>query len=261
MKIIDIHTHIYPDAIARKATDSVREFYGVGDGLMDGTVNMLLDRGRQAGTEKFVVLPVAIRPDRVRHINDFVQHQAKEHSCFIPFGTVHADMEHLTDEVERLLTLRVKGIKLHPDSQQFAIDDERLFPLYEAVRGRIPLLIHMGDPRYGYSHPARLRKILDLFPGLSVIAAHLGGYTMYDTAYELLRDTDCVMDLSSSVRFMEAERALWYIRAYGAERIAYGTDYPIWDPVRERDSFMRLKLTDAEKEQIVYKTAERILNL
>ena len=93
MKIIDIHTHIYPDEIARKATDSVRDFYGVGDGLMDGTVKQLLGRGKEAGTEQFVILPVAIRPDRVQHINDFVQQKANEHSCFIPFGTVHAAME------------------------------------------------------------------------------------------------------------------------------------------------------------------------
>ena len=56
MQVIDIHTHIYPDDIAQKATDSVREFYQIGqDGDMDGTVGMLLRRGRQAGITKFVV--------------------------------------------------------------------------------------------------------------------------------------------------------------------------------------------------------------
>lgn len=261
MKFIDIHTHIYPDDIARKATDSVRDFYGVGDGLMDGTVKMLLDRGRKAGTEQFVILPVAIRPDRVRHINDFVWEQAREHRSFIPFGTVHAAMDDMMEEVERLFSLGVKGIKIHPDSQQFPIDDERLFPLYDAVRGRVPMLIHMGDHRYDYSHPARLRKVLDMFPKLSVVAAHFGGYTMYDTARELLQDTDCVLDVSSSMRFMEAGMPEKYIQAYGAERIAYGTDYPIWDPVQEMKFFMRLNITDAQKEQIAHKTAERILNL
>lgn len=261
MKIIDIHTHIYPDDIARKATNSVQTFYGIGDGSMDGTVSMLLEKGKQAGIDKYVILPVAIRPDRVRHINDFIQEQAKLHDCFIPFGTVHAAMEGLTDEVERLLALGVKGIKMHPDSQRFHIDDPRLFPMYEAIRGRIPVLLHMGDHRYNYSHPVKLRKILDMFPGLSAIAAHFGGYGMYDTARELLQDTDCVMDISSSMMFMDKGVAEHYVNLYGAERMAYGTDYPMWDPVQEVERFLRLDLTQDQLEQIAHKTAERILKL
>ena len=261
MKIIDIHTHIYPDEIARKATDSVRTFYGIGDGTMDGTERMLLEKGAQAGISQFVILPVAIRPDRVQGINNFVLQRAGQRDCFIPFGTVHAAMDGLTDEVERLLEAGVKGIKMHPDSQGFAIDDPRLFPLYEIIRGRVPVMLHMGDQRYNYSHPIRLRKVLDLFPGLDAIAAHFGGYSMQETAMELLQDTDCVMDISSSMMFMEPGEPERYINAYGAERMAYGSDYPMFDPVKEVEHFLRLDLTHEQKEQMAYKTAERILRL
>ena len=262
MKIIDIHAHIYPDNIAQKAAQSVREFYeGLGDPKMNGTENMLLERGRQAGIDRFVILPVAIRPDRVRHINDFIQQRAGENPCFIPFGTIHAAMDGLTDETERLLALGVKGIKMHPDSQRFAIDDPRLFPMYEAVSGRIPVMLHMGDQRYDYSHPMRLRRLLELFPKLDVIAAHLGGYSMPETAREFLQDKSCVMDISSSARFLEPGVAEKYINLYGAERIAFGSDYPMFDPLEEVNGFLKLKLTDEQKEQIAYKTAERILNL
>lgn len=261
MKIIDIHTHIYPDDIARRATDSVRDFYEIGDGKMDGTEGLLLHRGKAAGIQQFVILPVAIRRDRVQGINNFVLQRASENDCFIPFGTVHAAMDGLTEEAERLIRLGVKGIKMHPDSQRFPIDDERLFPLYETIQGRIPVLLHMGDKRYNYSHPIRLRKILDLFPGLGAIAAHFGGFSMYDTARELLLDTNCVLDISSSMMFMEPGVPEKYINAYGAERMAFGTDYPMFDPVREVEKFMRLDLTDEQKEQIAHKTAERILRL
>ena len=159
MKIIDIHTHIYPEDIAKKATRSVQDFYDIHTGVMDGTTQMLLQRGKMAGIDTYVVLPVAIRPNRVQHINDFIWQKAKEHSCFVPFGTVHAAMDDLTDEVDRLLNMGVKGIKMHPDSQQFPIADMRLFPMYEAMSGRIPLMLHMGDTRYNYSHPVRLRKV------------------------------------------------------------------------------------------------------
>ena len=75
MKFIDIHTHIYPDKIAKKATDSVRDFYQIEGSNMDGTVDMLLRRGMEAGIERFVVLPVSNTPGRGRSINTFLLDQ------------------------------------------------------------------------------------------------------------------------------------------------------------------------------------------
>lgn len=262
MRIIDIHTHIYPNEIALKATNSVREFYQLGmDGKMDGTVSMLLEQGKKAGISQFVVLPVAIRPDRVQGINNFIFAQTKLHDDFIGFGTVHAKMEGIAQEAERIMAMGLRGIKIHPDSQKFAIDDLRLFPMYEVIQGKIPVMLHMGDLRYNYSHPVKLRKILDNFPRLHAVAAHFGGYGMYEEAYDLLKDTNCIMDISSSLMFMEEGVAEKYINAYGAERMAYGSDYPLWDPVEEVRKFLQLKLTPEQQEQIAWKTAHRFLKL
>ena len=261
MKIIDIHTHVYPDDIAQKATDSVKDFYEIGGANMNGTVDMLLTQGTKAGISQYVILPVAIRPDRARGINEYILSQTKQHPEFIGFGTVHAGMDHIGEEAERIAAMGLKGIKMHPDSQRFTIDDVRLYPMYEAARGRLPVMLHMGDHRYDYSHPIKLRKELDNFPGLQVIAAHFGGYAMYETACELLSDTDCVFDVSSSLMFLPEGEAERYIGIYGAERMAFGSDYPLWDPMKELDRFMRLKLSDAQFEQILSKTAQRVLKL
>ncbi|MBO5953655.1 MAG: amidohydrolase family protein [Oscillospiraceae bacterium] len=261
MKIIDIHTHIYPEDIARKATKSVQDFYQIGDGAMDGTEQLLMERGKAAGISQFLILPVAIRPDRVQGINDFIVQRLAQNPNLIGFGTVHAAMDGITDEVQRIMDLGLKGIKMHPDSQRFAIDDLRLFPVYEQAQGKLPIMLHMGDHRYDYSHPIKLQRILHLFPRLQVIAAHFGGYSMYETACELLKETDCVFDISSSMMFMPEGEAERYINIYGAERMAFGTDYPMWDPVQEVRHFLDLKLTPEQKEQIAHKTAQRILHL
>lgn len=261
MKIIDIHTHIYPDKVSQKATDSIREFYQVDGSDMNGSVDMLLTRGGLAGISHYVVLPVANSPVRVHSINEFILGQARNHDCFTAFGTLHAEMEGLEQETDWILNAGLKGIKLHPDCQRFPIDDVRMYPVYDAIQGKIPLILHMGDKRYNYSHPQRLCRILDQFPRLQVIAAHFGGYTMYEEAREFLWNRECVFDISSSLMFMEPGVAEKYINAYGAERMAYGTDYPLWDPVKEVNAFLELKLSDRQKEQIACKTAERILNL
>ena len=261
MYFIDFHSHVYPDAIAPKAADSIREFYHLGDDAMDGKVQTLLEQGTKAGIEKFVILPVALRPSRTRHINDFILEEVAKEDRFYGYGTIHAGMENLCEEVEYIMANGLRSFKMHPDSQVFAIDDPRLFPVYDMIGDQLPILFHMGDHRFDYSHPARLRKVLDLFPKLKVIAAHFGGYSMYDTAAELLYDKDCFFDVSSSLMFMEEGVAEKYINHYGAQRFVYGSDFPMWDPVREMERFMRLHLTDAQKEQIAHITAEGILGI
>ncbi len=262
MHIIDIHTHIYPDKIAQKATESVRDFYELEGSIeMNGTVKMLLEQGDHAGIQEFVVLPVSNTPNRVHAINEFIWEQARTQPRFIGFGTLHADMPLLLEETEWILSQGLKGIKMHPDSQRFAIDDPRLFPVYDRLQEVIPVMLHMGDQRYDYSHPARLRRVLDNFPRLQVIAAHFGGYSMFETARENLFDKDCIFDISSAMMFMEPGQAEHYINLYGAERMAYGTDYPLWDPVTEVNRFLKLKLTDDQFDQIAHKTAERFLKL
>ncbi len=261
MEFIDFHTHVYPEAIAHKAADSIRAFYSLGDRTMDGTVNMLLQQGQAAGTTRYVILPVAMRPERTRHINDFIIEQLAKEPRFLGFGTVHAGMENITGEVDYIREKGLRGLKIHPDSQVFSIDDERLFPVYEQLQGTFPVLFHMGDNRYDYSRPARLRRVLALFPKLQVIAAHFGGYQMYEEAYEQLKDTDCFFDVSSSLMFMGPGVAETYIGRYGAARFVYGSDYPMWNPAVEMERFLRLKLNPEQLEQIAHKTAEAILHI
>ena len=262
MRIIDMHTHIYPDAIANKAAQSVRAFYELPGLSLDGKVSTLLRQGEQAGIDKFVVLPVTLTPDRTRHINEYILSQVAVEPRFVGFGTIHAGQENLTDEVQFILDNGLHGVKMHPDSQGFFADDPRLFPAYEMLEGRCPVMLHIGDLRYDYSHPARLRRVIDNFPNLQVIAAHFGGYQMYDTALGCLKDTEnCFFDTSSSMMFMQPGTAERLINQYGAERFMYGTDYPMWDPVEEVRCFLNLKLTASQKEQIAHKTAEALLEI
>ena len=261
MRFIDFHTHVYPDAIAPKASDSIRAFYELGNKTMDGTVKMLLELGDAAGTDRYVILPVSNRPDRTRHINDFILQTLEQEPRFLGFGTVHAAMDNLMEEVAYIQANGLRGLKIHPDSQQFPIDDERLFPVYEEIQGKLPLMPHMGDRRYSYSHPTKLRRVLDLFPKLQVIATHFGSYQLHEEAYGLLKDKDCFFDVSSSLMFMEPGVAENYINSYGAERFVYGSDYPMWNPKTEMERFLRLDLTADQFEQIAHKTAEAILGL
>ncbi|MBR6297565.1 MAG: amidohydrolase family protein, partial [Treponema sp.] len=174
MDFIDIHTHIYPEKIAKKAADAICSYYHLTEG-MTGTSELLLEREKEAGISKAVLLPVATKASIVQSINNFILEEQSAHEQFIAFATVHAEMENLVAETEEFLNMGLHGIKIHPDQQNFPIDDERLFPLYDFLQGlpdekKVPILFHCGDPVSNLSHPSRLKRVLHLFPKLKVIA-------------------------------------------------------------------------------------------
>ena len=228
MKIIDFHTHIYPNRIAEKASQATGNFYGIKPSF-NGTSEELLSVGRKAGISRFVLLPVATKSDNVRHINKFICDEVATHDKFYGFGTLHADCDNLFDETDFIIKSGMRGIKLHPDTQGFNTDDKRLFEIFDYIQGKIPLLIHCGDKRFDFSHPRRLKN------------------------------EDCYLDISSTMMFLPQEQVEHYIHSYGADRILFGTDYPLWNPVKEVASFKTLHLTYGEYEKIAYKNALEIL--
>ncbi len=255
-KIIDIHAHIFPEKIAKKATRSTGYYYGI-PMYGNGTVSDLCENGSKIGVYRYVVHSTATRAEQVQSVNDFIASVQRSNDSFIGFGTLHPEFDDIEGEVERILSLGLKGIKLHPDFQRFNIDDRRAMSIYEAIEGRLPLLIHMGDERRTFSHPKRLAHVLDIFPNLIVIAAHMGGYRMWDESMEYLVGRDVYFDTSSTLMFLDSDRVVEMIRTHGPERIFFGVDYPMWSHEEELKRLCSLGLSDGELELILCKNAYR----
>ncbi|MDR3052460.1 MAG: amidohydrolase family protein [Coriobacteriales bacterium] len=259
MNIVDAHCHIYPEKIAERAVQSVGDFYALRMGGGDGSAQNLLSVTERSDISNFIVYSVALKAGTVASINDFIAEQATLHPEFIGFATMHPDFEDIKGEVERCIALGLKGFKLHPDSQTVDLDDPRLMPLYEAIEGRLPIVIHMGDYRYDHSHPRRLKELLHAFPHLVVNAAHFGGWSVFDLALEYLEDERCFLDVSSSIPFLGDRRARELIEIYGYNRILFGSDYPMWDPADELAHFRSLGFSAAANEQMLLRNAERFI--
>ncbi len=260
MEIIDFHAHIYPEKIAAAAVENVGKFYNV-TMASNGLANTLIDIGADAGINKFVVHSVATVPKHVPVINKFIQNEVNQYDEFYGFGTIHPDMEDPESVIQSILNAGLKGIKIHPETQGFNVDDPKLYAICDLFRGKLPLLIHCGDYRYDNSHPYRLVHLLHNFPDLTVIAAHFGGWSIPDMALEYLKNEQCYMDCSSSMFTLGSRRMKELIRIYGAERILFGSDYPMWNPKFELNRFMGLGLTDRENQLILQDNARHILKL
>ena len=126
----------------------------------------------------------------------------------------------------------------------------------------LPILMHTGDSRYDYSNPNRLVPILRIYTGLKLIAAHMGGYTMWEEASRKLCDIESLtVDCSSTLPYLPHETAVEIIRRYGAGRVLFGTDYPLWTPDGELASFFSLGLTPAENKAILADNARRVFGI
>ena len=259
--IIDSHCHIYPDKIALKAVASVDRFY---DGLpaepWDGTTGTLQKSGTKAGISRFVVHSVATSPAQVGPINRFI-HASQEAAggAFIGLGALHPDSETLREDIRELIALGLHGIKIHPDFQRFEVDGPKAFRLFElAEEHKLPVLIHTGDSRYDYSNPERMVRVLKAFPGLRVLGAHFGGWSVWDRAEALLPGfPNLWVDTSSSFHWLGKEQALRIIRVFGADHVLFGTDYPMWPQQPEIDFLNALPLSREEKEKILGENALR----
>lgn len=261
--VIDSHCHIYPEKIAKPAVQSTGRFYDM-TALGDGTVNSLLQIGEKAGIDRFVVQSVATTPHQVKSINEFIASEVEAFSDkLIGLGTLHPESDDLKGDLTHIKELGLHGVKLHPDIQKFKIDDYRCLKIYELCeKENMPILMHTGDYRYDYSNPNRLVPVLNTFKKLTVIGAHLGGWSVWDEAVEKLSGYEnFYVDSSSSLYELPIDRATEIIRTYGTERVLFGSDFPVFSPDIELERFMALPLTDDERRMILSQNVLKLYNI
>ncbi len=267
-EIIDAHCHIYPEKIASRATAATDAFYGITSFSAGcagaGTVSHLLTIGEEDGVDRFLVQSVATTPHQVKGINTFIANEvAKANGRLIGFGALHHESEDIRGDIRSLKELGLYGVKLHPDIQDFKIDDIRYRKIYEICEEEsLPILIHAGDNRYDRSNPDRLFKILDAYEHLTVIAAHLGGYSVWDDAVSSLAGMkNLYVDTSSSLAFLPREKAKEIILRYGIDNVLFATDYPMWRAKNEIQMLLEMGFSEDEYRKIFSKNICRILGI
>lgn len=262
VRIIDSHCHIYPERIASKAVDAVEEFYeGLPRKPWDGTTAELVRSGNEAGITHFIVFTVATNPRQISSINHFIATAVTEsNDCMTGLGAMHPDSDDFDRDLDEIMSLGLKGVKLHPDIQHFYADDLRAMEIYRRCEDRgLPVCIHAGDHRYDYSNPDRIARIAETFPNLKIQAAHLGGWSAWEEAsLRLAQYPNVMVDCSSSLYWLDKNTAKAIIRRYGSERVLFGTDYPFWPQKIELEDLFALGLDDHELENICWRNTARL---
>lgn len=254
MRIIDIHTHIFPEKIAEKAVASIGHFYEMDSMTHGGKTQDLLNVAKKANIERMMVFSTATKPDQVESINRFILSECQSHPEFIGLGTLHPDYENFCEELLFLKNQGIRGIKLHPDFQKFAIDDKRMLPIYDFLQEQgMFVLTHSGDYRYEFSNPDKVASVAKQFPRMNIIGAHFGGWSEWDKAFTSYQGLDNIyVDTCSVFPFGGTDLMQKALSVFDPTHIFFGSDFPMWDPASEIETILSFKLGDQLTEDIFY---------
>jgi len=261
---IDFHTHIYPDRVAPSTVNVVRQRAGI-DAYTDGTLDGLKRSMASAGIDLSVVAAVATKPEQVASIQKWLN---KVRQPGIEAMAVMHPAQPLTPvQIGALKRDGYRGFKLHPDYQDFFVDDPRMYPLYESVAAEgMFILFHAGMdrglPYPVHATPRRLAAVHKAVPELRMVAAHFGGEDAYEESMEHLLGQDIYLDTSFVLRQMHGAFRERFLKEHPPERLLFASDSPWTDQGEELRFLLELPyLTDNDKEKICFLNAAGLLGL
>ena len=267
--LIDMHTHFFNDHAAAKILAHLAAcsgFVPCTNGTVTDTWRILEENGYTYG----VGMPIATYPHQQQKINDFAARV--NGSCgghIVCFGTVHPAAEDMEAELHRIKALGLLAVKFHRHYQEIYIDDPRIERLIRVATSLdLPLLFHAGDdpglPPPIYAPPERIAKLLDRLedlPHMRLIAAHLGGYRMWDDVERYLIGRNVYFDTAFAFNLGEDEQIRRIIENHGWQRILLGSDCPWQDPAESLAGLKRLCLPVEQFQAIAGGNASIMLGL
>ena len=259
---IDFHTHCFPQSIASNALNSLSAGSGNMKYFTDGTKEGIIKALDKANIDKAVVLNIATNPLKQSKINDAALKLNDER--IVGFGSIHPDAPDCIEELERISQMGIKGIKLHPEYQNFNVDEPRLFKIYEKI-GSLGLItvFHAGlDNAYlppAKCSPKALKKILPYFGGAPVVAAHTGSYMMWEDVLNILCGENIYFDTSFCHSRIPKPLFEAIVKKHGANKILFGSDSPWADMQEEEKLISSIDISQNEFELIMGGNAARLL--
>jgi hypothetical protein len=276
--IVDFHTHIFPPDICHDRDECLRLdttfalLYARPDSRL-ASADDLLRSMDEAGIDVSVVLNFAWQDaDLCRRTNDYLlEAAAASGGRLVPF-CLFAPGDGARDEVERCLRHGARGLgELRPESQGYHLHGSRESALLaETAAGHgLPLLFHVTEP-VGHAYAGKegqpldsLYRFIERAPEATVVAAHWGGGLPF---YALMRHGHTTLAKTyfdtAATRFLYRREVFRHaVDLVGAERILFGSDFPLLSQSRCLREVDEAQLNDDEKRLILGENARRLLRL
>lgn len=262
--LIDFHTHAFPEAISQKAMEKLSYASGGLVPQSDGTIDSLKREMKKNSVDISVVLSIATNPAQQKNVNNFAK-EINDKKTVFAFGSVHPDADNVFEELERIKSMGLQGVKFHPEYQKFYVDDEKMKPIYKKISSLDLVTVFHAGYDYGYAPPYHcmpdnLLNALRWFDS-PVIAAHWGGLNCGVEVIKKLCTRELWFDLSYGYGTMPKAIAQEIIDKHTPERIVFASDMPWHRPSWEKKLIETLDISQNDKDKIYYKNALKLLNI
>lgn len=256
---------MFPDKLAHPAMLKLHEQSGV-PYSSEAAVSDLRAAMKSAGIDRSVLLHIATKESQHRHVLEFAKETDKD--PFISFGSVVPGSETALEYIWRISDEGLRGVKFHPALQRVDADLESAMPMYDLIRAlNLVVVFHAGwDATYRDEErcsPRMLLHILKNFPGIKIVAAHMGGLHIQNEVMEQLAGkADLYFDTAYTADpWMDRATMEKMIRMHGADKILFGSDFPWHLPLHELEFIDSLGISAEEKELITGGNARRLLGI
>lgn len=259
--LIDFHTHCFPVSIAKKAIETLSYASGGIIPNTDGTLESLKSLMEKQGVSSFAVMNIATNPKQQTNVNNFALSIASEN--IIPFGSVHPDAPDILNELERIKSTGLKGVKFHPEYQEFYVNDPKMKKIYEKISSLgLITVFHSGyDVGFGPESRCLPEHFLEAIQWFSspVVLAHWGGMACWNGVLEKLCGKQVYFDTSFGYSAVPRPVAIKIIEKHGVDKMLFGSDAPWHTPNLEKTFLGTLGLSESELQMIYYKNALKLL--
>ncbi len=238
--IIDFHTHIFPDKIAKKTIGLLSGKGGIPP-FSDGTVNRLLIEMEKAGTDVSVTLPVLTKPTQFDSVNRFAaeinQAFKDKERKLISFAGIHPACEDIDKKMKFIKESGFLGVKLHPDYQETFITDDGYLRIMECAKEYDLIVVtHSGVDGAYRDMPVRCtpklaKELIRKVRHPKFVLAHCGANEMFSDVLETLCGEDVYFDTAYILRFIGEDVFKEVLRRHGEDKILFATDSP-WSDIK-----------------------------
>ena len=278
--IIDFHTHIVPPQIKKNRSkyidsDSCFAILYSSPKAKLATADELIASMDKDGVDISVVLNIGWTTHELCvETNDYILESiARYPQRLVGFCTIQPQsLEAALDEIERCAEGGIRGVgEIRPDMQLLDLRDEEVMkPLIEVItRHNLILLTHASEP-VGHQYPGKgaitpdiIYPLITDFPDLTLVCAHWGGGLPF---YALMPE---VKEAMNNVFFDTAASPFLYsppvynqvIQLVGADKILFGSDYPLLPQNRLLNEVKSLDLPEETEHLILSGNAQRLLGI
>lgn len=269
------------DAHAHLVTDEFREFFKDDKESCWTYSNKSYFKqiAKEYNVKKFVLQPTndTYMYQETLTNNNWLASQVKQsNGLFLAFADIQNNGAYILDVAPNHLEIAIKdnglsGLKIHPNNLNIPFDDLRMVPvLRKAAELKIPVIVHSNPTMVGFHDdcaPDRINKMIQVFPDITFIASHLGGMKWQD-ALSALTYVDISYILPKLYEIYGKDMTERILKAFGADRLIFGTDFPQVYNTKAKDVYERycsildeMNFSDEDMEKIAYKNICKILNI